>query len=115
MLFDIDGTLVDSNDAHAVTWRNAFRRAGVEVPTWKVHGRIGMSGGLLTEALLSELGAELSPELIERVKTAHSAEYERVVTRWNELGFDGKTLVITAFDDGAPRRDTPLMAVPNPM
>ena len=78
-LFDLDGTLVDSAYEHAVTWRDAFRRAGVEIPTWKVHRQIGMSGGLLTQALLSELGAELSPELIERVKTAHSEEYERIV------------------------------------
>jgi HAD superfamily hydrolase (TIGR01549 family) len=78
-LFDLDGTLVDSAYEHAVTWRNAFRRAGVEIPTWKVHRQIGMSGGLLTQALLSELGAELSPELLERVKTAHSEEYEAIV------------------------------------
>jgi HAD superfamily hydrolase (TIGR01549 family) len=84
-LFDLDGTLVDSSYEHALTWRNAFRRAGVDVPTWKVHGRIGMSGGLLTEALLSELGAELSPELIEKVKTAHSEEYERIVSEVRPL------------------------------
>jgi len=78
-LFDLDGTLVDSAYEHALTWRNAFRLAGVDAPTWKIHRQVGMSGGLLTRAVLAEIGADLSPEIIDRIKEIHTQEYERMV------------------------------------
>jgi len=78
-LFDLDGTLVDSAYEHALAWRNAIRQAGFEVPTWKVHRRIGMSGGLVTHALLSELIPQVTPEILEGVKKHHTLEYEKLV------------------------------------
>jgi HAD superfamily hydrolase (TIGR01549 family) len=84
-LFDLDGTLVDSTYEHAITWRNAFRLAGVDAPTWKIHRQVGMSGGLLTQAVLREIGADLSPEIVERVKEIHTREYEKVVDEVHPL------------------------------
>jgi HAD superfamily hydrolase (TIGR01549 family) len=78
-LFDLDGTLVDSSYEHTLAWRNALRREGFDVPTWKVHRRIGMSGGLISHAILTEVGRDLSPEAAGRVKEAHTREYERLV------------------------------------
>jgi HAD superfamily hydrolase (TIGR01549 family) len=46
-VFDIDGTLVDSNYHHVVAWQRAFRSVGVDVPLWKVHRAIGMGGDML--------------------------------------------------------------------
>ncbi len=54
VLFDIDGTLVDTNYLHAVAWRRAFVEAGLDVPTAAVHRRIGMGAGDLMETLTGE-------------------------------------------------------------
>ena len=47
VLFDIDGTLIDSTYHHAVAWHRAFRAEGVPVPIWRVHRTIGMGGDKL--------------------------------------------------------------------
>jgi len=46
-LFDLDGTLVDSVYQHVLAWREALEQAGIELAVWRIHRRIGMSGGLL--------------------------------------------------------------------
>src|SRR5262245_17115150 len=79
-LFDLDGTLVDSSYEHTLAWRNALRKEGVDVPTWKVHRRIGMSRSLLSHAILTEVGTDLTPEAAERVSNHHTLEYERLVS-----------------------------------
>lgn len=56
-LFDLDGTLVDSVYQHVLAWREALERDGVQLSVWRIHRRIGMSGGLLVNALLRETGA----------------------------------------------------------
>lgn len=78
-LFDLDGTLVDSAYEHTLAWRNALREEEIDAPSWLVHRQIGMSGGLMAHALLSEIGGELTPEKADRVKKGHSREYERLV------------------------------------
>ncbi|PXX65341.1 HAD superfamily hydrolase (TIGR01509 family)/HAD superfamily hydrolase (TIGR01549 family) [Nocardia tenerifensis] len=55
VLFDVDGTLVDSNYLHARAWHRAFREAGTVVPTWRIHRAIGMDGGTLIETLAGDL------------------------------------------------------------
>ena len=59
-LFDLDGTLVDSVYQHVLAWREAMERTGLELSVWRIHRRIGMSGGLLVNALARETGRELS-------------------------------------------------------
>ena len=51
-LFDLDGTLVDSVYQHVLAWREALERTGIELAVWRIHRRIGMSGGLLVNALM---------------------------------------------------------------
>ena len=58
-LFDLDGTLVDSVYQHVLAWREALEKAGMELSVWRIHRRIGMSGGLLLNALLREM--EVTP------------------------------------------------------
>jgi len=55
-LFDLDGTLVDSVYQHVLAWREALEKAGIELSVWRIHRRIGMSGGLFINALLRETG-----------------------------------------------------------
>jgi beta-phosphoglucomutase-like phosphatase (HAD superfamily) len=54
-LFDLDGTLVDSVYQHVLAWREALEKVGIELSVWRIHRRIGMSGGLLVNALLREI------------------------------------------------------------
>lgn len=56
LLFDLDGTLVDSVYQHVLAWSEALERAGTRLSVWRIHRRIGMSGGLLVDALLRETG-----------------------------------------------------------
>lgn len=46
LIFDLDGTLVDTVYAHVFTWQQALAEAGMAIPGWLIHRRIGMSGGL---------------------------------------------------------------------
>ena len=51
LLFDLDGTLVDSVYQHVLAWREALEEGGIQLSVWRIHRRIGMSGGLLVKAL----------------------------------------------------------------
>jgi HAD superfamily hydrolase (TIGR01509 family) len=77
-VFDLDGTLVDSVYQHVLAWREALETEGVELSVWRIHRKIGMSGGLFTNMLLRETGAELSPEKIERLQRLHAVAYGKV-------------------------------------
>ncbi|MFD9733558.1 HAD family hydrolase [Umezawaea sp. NPDC059074] len=54
LLLDVDGTLVDTNYLHAVTWVRAFDSVGLVVPAWRVHRAIGMGGDRLVEVVAGE-------------------------------------------------------------
>ncbi|OZC84708.1 HAD family hydrolase [Rhodococcus sp. 06-412-2C] len=62
VLFDIDGTLVDSNYVHVDAWSRAFREAGHEVPSWRIHRSIGMDGSKLLEALVGSSDSAVAQE-----------------------------------------------------
>ncbi|HEY1914559.1 MAG TPA: HAD family hydrolase [Streptosporangiaceae bacterium] len=74
-LFDLDGTLIDSVYQHVIAWRAALSSVGIDLSVWRVHRRIGMSGGLFVSALLAETGRSLSSAEIEELQAAHAAEY----------------------------------------
>ncbi len=78
-LFDLDGTLVDSVYQHVLAWQQALHAAGIELSVWRIHRRIGMSGGLFTEMLLREVSAEITPELLEALQRHHAEAYARLV------------------------------------
>src|SRR5919197_5651664 len=79
LLFDLDGTLVDSVYQHVLAWREALEKAGIELSVWRIHRRIGMSGGLLVNALVRETGRELTPDQAARVQRDHTEAYARLV------------------------------------
>src|SRR2546430_16395712 len=76
-LFDLDGTLVDSVYQHVLAWQDALDRVGIELSVWRIHRKIGMSGGLFAHALLRETGPEGSAEERERPKKLHAEAYEQ--------------------------------------
>jgi HAD superfamily hydrolase (TIGR01509 family) len=76
-LFDLDGTLVDSVYQHVLAWREALESCGIELSVWRIHRRIGMSGGLFASALLREIGRAVTPEQTEELQKRHAQAYAR--------------------------------------
>jgi HAD superfamily hydrolase (TIGR01509 family) len=74
-LFDLDGTLIDSVYQHVIAWREALSRLDIDLSVWRIHRRIGMSGGLFVSALLRETGLTLSAEDITLLQRAHAEAY----------------------------------------
>ena len=79
ILFDLDGTLIDSVYQHVLAWREALERAGIELAVWRIHRRIGMSGGLLVNALLRETGHEITDSDAQQLMKWHAEAYTRLV------------------------------------
>ena len=76
-LFDLDGTLVDSVYQHVLAWREALESEGIGLSIWRIHRKIGMSGGLFTNMLLRETGLDLDQARIERIQRRHAEAYRR--------------------------------------
>jgi HAD superfamily hydrolase (TIGR01509 family) len=76
-LFDLDGTLVDSVYQHVLAWKDALDSSGIELSVWRIHRKIGMSGGLFTNQLLRETGCDITPDLIDRLRRDHAEAYRR--------------------------------------
>ena len=76
-LFDLDGTLIDSVYQHVIAWREALEQLGVSLAVWKIHRRVGMSGGLFVTALRRELGDQLEDEMLARLPDLHAEAYMR--------------------------------------
>jgi phosphoglycolate phosphatase-like HAD superfamily hydrolase len=96
VLFDVDGTLVDSNYQHAMAWWQAFRRFGHDVPMAEIHRAIGMGGDKLVAHLL---GDDRDARHDEELDSTHGAIF---TTYWPGLrAFDGAAdLVRRCADDG---------------
>ena len=77
-LFDLDGTLVDSVYQHVLAWREALESEGIALSVWRIHRKIGMSGGLFTNILARETGLEIDPERMQRLRRTHAASYKRL-------------------------------------
>ncbi len=75
LLFDLDGTLIDSVYQNVIAWRTALAKLDIDLSVWRIHRRIGMSGGLFVSALLRETGCTLSDADIELLQQDHLAEY----------------------------------------
>jgi HAD superfamily hydrolase (TIGR01509 family) len=85
MLFDLDGTLLDSVYQHVLAWREALEEEGIDLAVWRIHRRIGMSGGLFVKALTRETGQELTLDDAERLKSLHAAAYRRLLQQVRPL------------------------------
>lgn len=76
-LFDLDGTLVDSVYQHVLAWKEALDREGVDLSVWRIHRKIGMSGGLFANMLLRETGLDITEERLARLRQWHAEAYTR--------------------------------------
>jgi HAD superfamily hydrolase (TIGR01549 family) len=84
-LFDLDGTLIDSVYQHVLAWREALERAGTELSVWRIHRRIGMSGGLLINALLRETGRNITTEDAKRLQKWHAEAFSKLAPKVRPL------------------------------
>ena len=78
-IFDLDGTLVDSVYQHVLAWREALERCGIELSVWRIHRRVGMSGGLFVNALLRETHQSVTREQVDLLQRFHAEAYARQV------------------------------------
>ncbi|HWR85571.1 MAG TPA: HAD family hydrolase [Rhodoglobus sp.] len=81
VLFDIDGTLVDSNYLHVDAWAEGFRQAGVTVPSWRIHRMIGAD----SSQLLEELAGDQPEEVQQRAKAINTETYQQLIPKLRVL------------------------------
>src|ERR1700752_5287502 len=84
-LFDLDGTLVDSVYQHVLALREAMAGVGIELAVWTIHRRIGMSGGLMANAILRETGHAVTAEEAGRLLKLHAEAYARLADQVRPL------------------------------
>ena len=85
VLFDLDGTLVDSVYQHVLAWREALESGGMELAVWRIHRQIGMSGGLFVNALLRETGHSVTAEEAKRLQQKHGEAFRRYASQVRPL------------------------------
>lgn len=76
VLFDVDGTLVDSNYLHVYAWQRAFGAEGISVAAWQIHRCIGMDGSRLVRTLSDDAPSDVQ----ERLSDGHSRYYRDVAS-----------------------------------
>ena len=79
LIFDLDGTLVDTVYAHIFAWQRTLAEAGMAIEGWRIHRKIGMSGGLFTRAVARELGRELSPSEAKKLQRRHGELFTQLL------------------------------------
>jgi HAD superfamily hydrolase (TIGR01509 family) len=79
LIFDLDGTLVDTVYAHVFAWQRALAEEGMPIDGWRIHRRIGMSGGLFARAVAREVGRQLSVEETEAIQQRHGAIFRELL------------------------------------
>lgn len=100
-LFDLDGTLIDSVYEHVLAWHDALQAEGIELSVWRIHRKIGMSGGLFTNILLRETGLDIGPERVERLRRLHAESFNSRSARIRPLP-GAKELLAALSDAGIP-------------
>jgi HAD superfamily hydrolase (TIGR01549 family) len=76
-LFDLDGTLIDSVYQHVLAWKEALDAEGLDISVWRIHRKIGMSGGLFANMLLRETSLPITGERLDRLRQRHADAFNR--------------------------------------
>ncbi len=100
-IFDLDGTLVDSVYEHVLAWQEALDAEGIELSVWRIHRKIGMSGGLFTNQLLRETKVDITDDRVERLRRHHAAAYQRLSGKIRPLP-GARELLRALSDAGIP-------------
>jgi HAD superfamily hydrolase (TIGR01549 family) len=100
-LFDLDGTLVDSVYQHVLAWHEALEQSGIHLAVWRIHRRIGMSGGLLLNALLRELDRPVTPGEALEFRRRHAEAFQRLSNQVQPLP-GARDLLAFLTDAGVP-------------
>jgi beta-phosphoglucomutase-like phosphatase (HAD superfamily) len=81
LIIDLDGTLVDSVYAHVLAWQLAFAEAGIPIDGWRLHRRMGMSGGLFKRAVMRELGRTISMPRLKALDRRHGELFRQFLPK----------------------------------
>jgi HAD superfamily hydrolase (TIGR01549 family) len=100
-LFDLDGTLVDSVYQHVLAWKEALDDEGIQLSVWRIHRKIGMSGGLFMNQLLRETHGEISEDRVENLRRLHAEAYKRL--RAQVCPLPGARELLAALTDAGTR------------
>jgi HAD superfamily hydrolase (TIGR01509 family) len=102
-LFDVDGTLVDTNDLHAAAWREAFLRFGVDLPHRDIRWHVGKGGDNLIPSLLPQAGPERRKQiedyrssLFKRDYLPRAVPFRAVRSLFERLAADGVAIVLAS-------------------
>jgi HAD superfamily hydrolase (TIGR01509 family) len=79
LIFDLDGTLVDTVYAHVFAWQQALAESGMAIDGWRIHRHIGMSGGLFTRAVARELGRDIHPDEVKALQKRHGELFTQLL------------------------------------
>jgi HAD superfamily hydrolase (TIGR01549 family) len=79
LIFDLDGTLVDTVYAHVFAWQRALAERDMAIDGWRIHRRIGMSGGLFTRAVARELGRTIPEDEARAVQARHGELFRELL------------------------------------
>ncbi|TLM82750.1 HAD family hydrolase [Pseudarthrobacter sp. NamE2] len=94
VLFDVDGTLIDSSYIHTISWWGAFRQYGYDIPMASIHHFVGMGGDRLVDNLLP---ADRDRDADHEVMSSHGALY---ASHWPSLrALDGARELLAACHD----------------
>lgn len=79
LIFDLDGTLVDTVYAHVFAWQRAFEELDLPIDGWRIHRRIGMSGGLFARAAAREVGRPLADDEVAHLQNRHGELFRELL------------------------------------
>jgi HAD superfamily hydrolase (TIGR01549 family) len=96
VVFDVDGTLMDTNYHHAIAWFRAMRAADVTVPIWRLHKAIGMGGDRLVGYVA---GDDVETEHGDWLRDRWKQEYEQLIGEVVPLK-GARELLVAAKDKG---------------
>jgi HAD superfamily hydrolase (TIGR01509 family) len=85
VLFDLDGTLIDSNYQHVNAWSEALLAADIVIPRWKIHRRVGMSGKSMLQELLREIPRGKRKIDLDQLEKQHDRNFRRTVPHLQPL------------------------------
>jgi len=95
-ILDIDGTLVDTNYHHTISWARAFSRHDIVVPLWRIHRHIGMGGDQVVPALCGE---EVEERLGDQIREAEGDLYMELIDEVRPME-DARELIVALRDRG---------------